>query len=154
MGRAGVGWLAIALVVVLPFVWFAQLSSDGPFTCTPGPTMVRPIDARISDPLVHVVRAQVVESHDHRYENLFLISAEVRAGGAFVGIGTWASNVSGLGSTGRPFGGWSHVERYVSLEPVNELARTLTARVGAGRSPGMTAAAKFSQRCVRSANAE
>ena len=137
-------WLAIVALVGLPFVWFTQLDteSDGPFTCTTGLNMAQVIDAAMRDARVHVDRVRVVESDDDRFESLFLTSARVRAAGVYVGIGTWASNFSGVG--GDP----ARVTPWPPVVPVNELARAISVRRGSLRSPGMTAAAGASQHCV------
>ena len=145
-----VGWsvFSAALLIALPAFWYSRLASAGDvrFVCaTPSTAMAQAIDARVRDPRLRVDHVRVVEGHDARYENLFLASAEVRAGGVSVGIGTWAANVSDLGS----FRGWSRVPTYYSLEPVNDLARTISSGRGDLRSPGMTRAAKASQTCGR-----
>jgi hypothetical protein len=112
--------------------------------------MAHALDARMRSSRVHVDQVRVVEVHDPSYENLFIVSARVRAAGAFVGTGTWASNFSDLSQPGDRFD-WSREPDYVSLTPVNDLARTVSTAHGVGRSPGMTQAAKYSQNCVYSA---
>ena len=45
--------------------------------------------------------------------------------------------------------GWAHEQPYLSLVPVNGLARTISSNAGVLSDPGMTRAAKFTQGCVR-----
>jgi hypothetical protein len=145
--RTGAGVLGALALIALPILWFYQLSPTSWHPCTTPRWMAQAIDARMRSPRVHVDHVRVIEVHDPSYENLFIVSARVRARAAFVGIGTWSSNFSDLG----PGFDWSRAPDYVSLTPVNDLARTVSTPHGVGRSPSMTQAAKYSQRCAASA---
>jgi hypothetical protein len=121
----------------------------GTFACvTPAPSMGQAIDALVRDGQSRVDHVRVVDAHDTRYENLFFVSADVRARGTLSGTGTWAANVVDFGPADFP--GWAREHSYYSVVPVNDLAKRISAGHGALRSPGMTPAASFSQSCVRS----
>jgi hypothetical protein len=141
----------MALVVASATLWLFQLRASSMavnFVCTkPSVVMAQAIDARMHDPRTRVDHLRGIDTDGSLYSGLFFSSANVRVDGVFVGIGTWASNFRDFGGSG-PFRGWSHVQRYYILIPVNDLAQAISSNPGDLRDPGMTRAATFSQQCV------
>jgi hypothetical protein len=145
------GLFGAVLMVALPVFWLVDLPSpqSGRFVCTtPSIAMSQAIDERMRDARVLVSHVRVMAAHDGRYEVLFLVSAQVRASGIFVGFGTWATNFRDLHAPGHRFGGWSREPAADPLVPVNDLALALSSGVGSLRSPGMTTAARNVQSCA------
>jgi hypothetical protein len=133
--------VAMALLVALPVLWFVHLANERPpLVCqTSSQNVANVIDSIMRDPRTHVEGAQGV-AVPHGDTGGSFDSGNVYVDDVYVGVGTWFANFTDVpGGT---------LGQYGVLQPVNDLAKTVSVNEFSFSAPNGSRAASYSEHCV------
>jgi hypothetical protein len=136
--------VAMAVLIALPVLWFVHLANEQPpLVCqTSSQNVVNVINSIMRDPRTYVEGVQGV-AVPHGDTGGSLDSGNVYVDDIYVGVGTWFANFTDVpGGT---------LGQYGVLQPVNDLAKSVSANEFSFPVPNESRAASYSEHCVTAA---